>query len=150
MGEAKRRKALDPTFGQPRPYVAQIHDGDGTLDAEIPFTIVRKATVDATHKKAIANAIAIMGYLINQDDKHYRLVAQALGDESAEALRAYAADGLPEKFWCSILAPNGAQLVSPEGGLIALASARDVTVPGKLAGDWNYYQAEEVIDRAIA
>ena len=77
-------------------------------------------------------------------------MAQALGDESAEALRGYAVDGLPEKFWCSILAPNGAQLASPEGGLIALASAKDVTVPGKLAGDWDYYQAEEVINRATA
>lgn len=149
MGEAKRRKATDPTYGQPQPYICQVHNGDGREVMDIPYLVQRIGNIHATHKRAIALAMQIMGYLINQDDAHYRLVAIALGDESA-ALLADALGDVPEKFWCSILEPAGIPLQSPEGGLIVLSSHADVQVPCAIAGDWEPYNPADVIHRAVS
>lgn len=143
MGDAKRRRSLDPTYGQPIIYTLKIHPAQQQDELlEIPFRVARRVTPLATLQAAQAVAIAILGYLVTGGDDWKRDVRIALGEEATASLQEVRGD-LSQSAWAGLHTPGGdCWFFETDRG----AMPSDVEIPQ--GADWQAFHPGETIRRA--
>jgi hypothetical protein len=105
MGQAKRRRTLDPdNYGQPDIWTARLLDDKGLI-ADIPYTVPR-------HRGIAGGSVAIilMSALIEPSPDTARRLRGAMGDDGAAQILALAEE-LPEHFWAEIWSGDGGEMV---------------------------------------
>ncbi len=109
MGEAKRRRELDPKFGQSPQYVLVLHNPRSVL-AEIPFTVKRQPSEFLTDQRAIANAVVMFSYLQEPHlEETQANLKQCMDADGVEALSSLLPD-LEFRFWARLLTDEGEAL----------------------------------------
>ncbi len=109
MGEAKRRRELDPKFGQSPQYVLVLHNPRSVL-AEIPFTVKRQASQFLTDQRALANAVVMFSYLQEPHlEETQENLKRCMDAEGVEALSGLLSD-LETRFWVRLLTEGGEAL----------------------------------------
>lgn len=144
MGDAKRRKALDPLYGQPIAcYGLIIHPFQSKEEIfEIPFTVDRRNKWISTLQAAQATAIAIMGQLTSDEPAAWAVdVEEAIGREGREMIDELRAE-VPGFVWGRLLCPGGEEFIfsNHKGAL-----PEDVVPPC----DWYELNPGESIHHAI-
>lgn len=104
MGQSKRRRTLDPNYGQPDIWTARLLDEQGLI-ADIPYTIPR-------HRGIAGGSVAIL-IMSALQDPCYRtgeLLRRAMGETGTAQILALAEE-LPEHFWAEIWSGDGGEMV---------------------------------------
>ena len=144
MGEARRRKSLDPRFGQPIEYVGIVVnlDTDESL-CEIPFVVPRQESVAATNDRAKAICIQLFSWLDDPFDRGARSrVVAVLGFESLQAL---------QRFWLNSRVPRfvlrlGGDYIRQYRELKGLPMDKLPEFYSSLPEDWDWEESIEAFD----
>jgi hypothetical protein len=137
MGEAKRRKQLDPSYGQPAVFRLQIYDKQGEI-AYVPFSVDRMAKQRYTDRRAQANAVLIFSVLQEPDllESKQNLV-KSMGEEMLAPLVELAST-LPDRFWARLFTDDNQ-------GIGDFATCQD-DIDGEVTG---WIKPHEVMGKAV-
>ncbi len=109
MGEAKRRRELDPTWGQSPRFVLVLHNPRQIL-AEIPFTVKRQASEFLTDQRAIANAVVMFSFFQEPHLEETQERLKECMDEDGVVAHSSLLPVLEPRFWSRLLTDEGEPL----------------------------------------
>jgi hypothetical protein len=160
MGEASRRRLLDPQYGQALTYEIRIWEAWHSHEKyspylEIPFVVRRQRTYKDTQIRASAVAGTIMGCLAGlYEPAHQADLVEALGVEWIDALGRLRGD-LPSSYYALVAVPGcyeGVQYLGAdirECGTPTVFASEEGAIPGWAVGEFDRFDMSVYLEKAV-